>query len=140
MSDFQNDTNRSEILQSPINLTGRQDADLKNNNNNSTNVNNSLDLNNNDTFSSYASTKENSSNNSHGLNQQPQLVESDNNFMANNNQNLITFMDSDDKDKSMEENVEIEAKESPVEIEEVHDCNVIVTIVAAFPAGCLIFH
>ena len=137
MSDFQNDTNRSEILQSPVNITGRRDADFNNNNNN-TNVNNSLDLNNNDTFSSYASSKENSSNNSHALNQQPQLVESDNNFMANNNQNLIKFTDSDEKEKDIGENIEGESKESPVEREEVHVCNVVVTIVAAFPAGLLL--
>jgi hypothetical protein len=119
MSDFQNDQNRSEILQSPINLTDRQ----------SQNVN--YELTNNETFS-YASLKEDN-NASSESNINNQLVESDTNF---NNSNVHNKLNDGkkmltDSQQTIEENVQEE---------EVHVCKIVVTILAAFPAGILDFN
>ncbi len=119
MSDFQNDQNRSEILQSPVNLTDRQ----------SQNAN--YELNNKETFS-YASLKEDN-NASSESNINNQLVESDTNF---NNSNVHNRLNDGkkmltDSQQTIEENVQEE---------EVHVCKIVVTILAAFPAGIFGFN
>ena len=121
MSDFQNDLqNRSEILQSPINLTDRQ----------SHNQNTNYDLNNNETFS-LASLKE-GHNSSSESNINNHLVESDTNFNNSNVRNT----NRDEKKMLTESQQTIE--ENPQE-EEAHVCKIVVTILTAFPAGnCLL--
>ena len=121
MSDFQNDQNRSEILQSPINLTDRQ----------SQNQNINYDLNNNETFS-LASLKE-GDNTSSESNINNQLVESDTNFNNSNDRNKNEKKMLTESQHTIDENFQEE---------EVHVCKIVVTILAAFPAGkfyCFIF-
>ena len=127
MSDFQNDQNRSEILQSPINLTDRQGANNSNKNNKN---NNNYDLNNNETFS-LASMQEH--NNSSESNINNQLVESDTNF--NNNASGKVQLQLEEKRMKMNSEEKIDEKDPE---EEVHVCKIVVTIMAAFPAGELI--
>ena len=121
MSDFQNDLqNRSEILQSPINLTDRQ----------SHNQNTNYDLNNNETFS-LASLKEGQHSSSE-ININNHLVESDTNFNNSNVRNT-----NRDETKMLTESQQ--TIEENTQEEEVHVCKIVVTILAAFPAGnCLI--
>ena len=116
MSDFQNDQNRSEILQSPINLTDRQHANFQNNN---------YDLNNNETFS-LASLKEHNTSSESNINNQ--LVESDTNFNSSNVRNRL----SEEKKMLVDSQHIID---DTLQEDDIHVCKLVVTIVAAFPAG-----
>lgn len=117
MDDFQNDQNRSELLQSPFNLTNRQNFEnhIPNlNDENKPHETNENDLNYNDTFSTYDS----SNGNNKQTNAKDQFILSDNNFTVTDR-----YVDRNDFEDTPEENQE----------EEPHDVLITVTILAAFP-------